>query len=629
MTADIRNRVIYPTAASSLRNNILRKFSNQREMSKLHQLREVLKAGSIDAYIIGSGDAHQSEYVAKSEERRAFISDFTGSAGTALVLADQALLWTDGRYFLQASQELSADWTLMRSGNPGVLEMNDWINTHMKDGQVVGVDPFLISTSAAKALAAKLAAKGIKLEAVNQNCVDKVWNDRPLGLRSHVIFHPLELAGESTAVKISRVQEKLRAARTDALVVSMLDEIAWLFNVRGSDVEYNPVVTAYGVVTLDHGTHLFIDPAKVEGRGSSLDGVIVHAYEEIGDYLKHLASLGLSVQLDPAQLNWGLSSIAAAGKTVEQVSPIQLMKSIKNEVELNGIRQAHIRDGAALTAFLGWLDSSVRAGAEAVTECSLAEVLETYRGKMVHHVSPSFATIAGYGPNGAIIHYRADEKSCASLGTDSVFLLDSGAQYSDGTTDVTRTMHFGVPTQRMKECYTRVLQGHIALSRVVFPEGTVGSRLDALARVPLWSIGLDYNHGTGHGVGAFLNVHEGPQGIGFRKRENEEGFYAGMTTSNEPGYYEEGSFGIRIENVCITVPAATPNNFNGRKYCKFETVTMCPISTTLIDVSLLDASEISWLNEYHALVRSILLPIIEEKFPEAVNFLINSTNPIA
>ena len=345
-------------------------------------------------------------------------------------------------------------------------------------------------------------------------------------------------------------------------------------------------------------------------------------YEDIEVFLIKQTSEG-PVVCDPLQLNWRLYA-AIKSNVIEKPSPITLAKSKKNQSELNGIREAHIRDGAALTAFLNWLTITVKSGAK-LTECDVVDKLEEFRGRMEKHVGPSFSTISGYASNGAIIHYKPEKDTCSTLGTDSLFLLDSGAQYLDGTTDVTRTLCFGTPSQHMKDCFTLVLKGHIALAKAVFPAGTLGSRLDCLARTPLWEFGLDFNHGTGHGVGAYLNVHEGPQGITFRKKDNEVGFYEGMTTSNEPGYYEEGNFGIRIENVCIVVPANTPYNFNDKEFLTLQDVTMTPISKDLMNMSLLNESEKAWINKYHATVRQNVSPLIQQYFPEAMEYLIQET----
>ena len=600
----------------------------------LSELRKALVAEGVDALWIGSGDAHQSEYVATSEERRAAVSGFTGSAGTAVVTCTnksetegKAALWTDGRYFLQAETQLSSEWELMRAGNKGVPEVNDWLAATLPEGSVVGVDHYMLSASQAERMQARLYTSGIRLKALRSNPVDKIWSDRPAFPSAAVRPHPVTLAGKSHHDKVEDLRAVIKQQGCVACVLSMLDEVCWLLNLRGDDVNFNPVFYAYCIVTLEE-VHLF---GPLESYGDDVRshlgaGVKLHAYEAAGDFCSDVAQVG-PVMVDPAQLNWALFEAIGSSRR-RCVSPVTLPKSIKNDVELAGIREAHLRDGAALTAFLHWLEASV-VGGETVTEYSAAEKLEWFRQQMPMHISPSFSTIAGYAANGAIIHYKPEQDTAATIGTDSLFLLDSGAQYADGTTDVTRTVHFGDPTQRMKDCYTLVLQGHIALATAVFPEGTLGSRLDAIARVPLWQAGLDYNHGTGHGVGAHLNVHEGPQGIGFRKRENEEGFRIGMTISNEPGYYEDGAFGIRIETVCVTIPSSTPNNFMNKTYCGFETVTMTPIGTKLVNASMLTSKELTWLNDYNAEVLAKLQPIMEQYFPgEAVDYLQRECRPL-
>jgi len=622
---------------------------------KLLSMRALMKAEHVNAFICGSADAHQSEYVSDRDGRRQWLSSFSGSAGTAIVLEDSALLWTDGRYFLQASTELSEEWTLMRSGDPGVLEMEAWLTKNLCAGSVVGVDGSLISAEQASSLSAALEKKGILLKSI-KNPVDALWIEQPDAPMNPVLV--MEGHGRPHGEKIAAVQGFLKEQGADAFCASMLDEIAWLYNIRGSDVKCNPVVISYAVITTD-GAHFFCDRRKLgsaalahlAGEDSSDEKsqspakgkrkrdeageaapIHIHPYEDIQKFLKDLVSVhGKRVAVDRKQINWDLflaAGGASSAAAVTVTSPLTMAKSLKNEVELNGIRAAHVRDGVALTAFLHWLDGAVRAAPGTITEYEAAERLETFRHAMAGHKYPSFDTIAGYGPNGAIIHYKPEKKTAASLSTDSLFLLDSGGQYNDGTTDVTRTNHYGTPTQRMIDCYTGVLKGHIALARLVFPEGTLGSRIDSAARSPLWEMGLDYNHGTGHGVGAFLNVHEGPQGIGFRKRDHEEGFRIGMTSSNEPGYYEEGAFGIRIENVCITVEKPTANHFGNRKYCCLETVTMTPISTSLINHGMLTPEEKKWLNSYHKECREKLMPGMKKHFPQSVSYLVRETEPI-
>jgi len=595
---------------------------------------ELLKEAQVSAFIVGSEDSHMSEYVPACHERRAYVSGFTGSAGTALITTTEHghMLWTDGRYWTQAVAQLPASFTLMRAGEPTVPDMEDWLATSLPAGSRVGVDARFLSANAAMKLQRRLTQAGVELVALDpRNPVDALWGAaRPAEPLGAATTHPLELAGEPVGAKVAAVQAALSSASPPARCVLLpaLDEVAWLLNVRGADVDFNPVFLAYAAVDVDSGAHLFVDPRKVDDalRAHLGEGVTLHAYDAFNGFVAEAAARG-GLQADLNVLNWSAYRAAGGGVT-DAASVVARSKAVKNAAELRGIREAHVRDGAALTSFLAWLERAVAAAArgerEPVTECSASEELERRRARMAGHVAPSFPTIAGYGPNGAVIHYRPEEGSCATIGTDAPFLLDSGAQYRDGTTDITRTLHFGDPTPHERACFTRVLQGHVALAGAVFPEHTLGSRLDALARTALWSCGLDYNHGTGHGVGAFLNVHEGPQGIGFRKRHHEMGFVEGMTTSNEPGYYEEGGFGIRIENICVCVPAETPHRFAGRKFLGFDTVSFAPIQLKMVDASLLTDKEVAWLNDYHAAVRAALSPLLADD-PEALEYLERET----
>jgi Xaa-Pro aminopeptidase len=412
-------------------------FQNAKE--SLTAVRTVLLENNVDAFIVGSGDAHQSEYVCDRDMRRQFVSKFNGSAGTALILQNAAYLWTDGRYFLQASNELSNDWTLMKSGEPKVLELADWIVENLSAGQSVGIDATLITTSQAKAMKSMFSAKGISLVSVEQNPIDIVWSktNQPPPPSSSIIVHGEERSGVSHQSKIAALQTFVREAKASAVVISMLDEVVWLFNIRGSDVDFNPVAISYAVVTLDKA-FLFVDPTKVSSSVHEhfAEAVEVRPYEEVESFLAQLALNG-PVIADPSQLNWRLYQ-ALGSSVLDRVSPVTLAKSIKNEVELEGIRQAHIRDGAALTAFIHWLETTVKKSPQSLSEVDAMDKLEEFRGQVKDHKGPSFPTIAGYGPNGAIIHYHAEKHNTAQIGVDSLFLLDSGGQYLDGTTDVTR-----------------------------------------------------------------------------------------------------------------------------------------------------------------------------------------------
>lgn len=425
----------------------------------LHALRAWLMGKGVDAILVGSEDAHQSEYVSDADARRTFVSGFTGSAGTALILQDQAFLWTDGRYYLQASQELTPVWTLMKVGMPNVPDTLEWIKNNLTRGQRVGIDPWLLTAASVLAMRKTLHANGIEVVDITSNPVDTIWStyNRPAYPSQPIEVLPLNRTGLSHQDKIELVVGELNKQNAVAIIISMLDEIAWLFNIRGSDVEYNPVVISYAVVAVDE-VRLFVDARKVTNdlRQHFGDSVRICAYEEIESYLIEKAKTG-KVLADSTKVNWRLYN-ALGEAVIDRPSPITLPKSLKNDVELEGIRNCHIRDGVALTAFIHWLEGAVRASPGTITEFDVAEKIEVFRSKMADHVGPSFSTIAGYGSNGAVIHYKPEKATALPLKLDSLFLLDSGAQYRDGTTDVTRTMCFGTPTQRMKDCYTAVLK---------------------------------------------------------------------------------------------------------------------------------------------------------------------------
>jgi Xaa-Pro aminopeptidase len=570
--------------------------------ARLGSFRSALQKESLHAYIIPTEDAHQSEYISESDKRRAWISGFTGSAGTAVVTLKEAALWTDGRYFLQASKQLdSAHWKLMKSGLPETPSMENWLKQVLPPSSSVGIDPRLFSKASATRLENALKGAGHTLKALERNLIDEVWTDRPAPPSASVFIHPIQYAGQEFPQKLQAVREYLSRSKADALVISSLDEIAWLYNLRGSDISFNPVFISYAVVTGDKA-FLFIDPRKIseDVRKHLGSHVELRGYEDVFPFLRSLSADGKRVSMDSTRCNLFLFNSVAAEHIVADGSPITLPKALKNPVEVEGLRQAHLRDGAALISFIAWLEAELEKGNTSLTECSVSDKLEEFRSKQKDFVSLSFETIAGSGPNGAIIHYKPEESSCAPVTKNHLFLLDSGGQYRDGTTDVTRTMHFGTPTAQEKAAFTRVLQGHIALDLAVFPRGTSGGKLDVLARMPLWKAGLDYRHGTGHGVGAFLNVHEGPQGISFREGALGVALQPGMTVTNEPGYYEDGAFGIRIESVLIVKEANTPHRFGDIPYYGFEHITFSPIQTKMIDLALMSEEDIKWVNDYNA-----------------------------
>lgn len=589
---------------------------------------------AIDAYIIPSQDAHQSEFIAECYMRRAYISGFTGSAGTAVVTNQTAALWTDGRYFLQAEKQLNSSWTLMRAGNPGVPSTSEWLNDVLSPGSRIGIDPFLFSSNAVEELKEAITSNSHELVYLYEyNLVDKIWNEaRPKPPSNPIRVHDLKYAGVDVSTKLSNLRSELTSAGSSAIVISMLDEIAWLLNLRGNDIPHSPVMYAYLIVEVD-AAKLFVDKSKVTGEVMSYlksAGVELKAYESILSEVKSLAAKGAHLWLDTSSVNAAIASTYAAAcdeyiggvgskpkvrsmtkhgssghsggppAAIYRPSPVSLSKSLKNPAELEGMRNAHLRDGAALAQFWDWLEQEIQKDT-VLTEVEVSDKLLEFRSKQAGFVGTSFDTISGSGANGAIIHYKPEPHSCGLVDAKKLFLLDSGAQYVDGTTDITRTVHFGEPSAWQKECFTRVLQGHIALDQAVFPENTPGFVLDAFARSSLWKIGLDYRHGTGHGVGAALNVHEGPQSISYRFG-NTTPLMKGMVVSNEPGYYEDHAFGIRIENLLYVKEVNTPNRFGGIEYIGFEKLTFVPIQAKMVDMSLLSVAEIDWLNEYHSQV---------------------------
>ncbi|KAB1202273.1 putative Xaa-Pro aminopeptidase P [Morella rubra] len=624
-------------------SEIKRNRTGSEPDAKLRKLRELFSKPdvNIDAFIIPSQDAHQSEFIAECYMRRAYISGFTGSAGTAVVTKDKAVLWTDGRYFLQAEKQLSSSWILMRAGNLGVPTTIEWLNEVLAPGGRVGIDPFLFSSDAAEELKEAIAKKSHELVYLyDLNPVDEIWGEsRPKPPNKPIRIHDLKYSGLDVASKLTSLRSELVDSASSAIVISMLDEVAWLLNLRGSDVPHSPVMYAYLIVEID-GAKLFIDNSKVMPEVMNHlknAGIELRPYDSILSEIESLAVQGTCLWLDTSSVNAAIvntyksacercttsngHSVGHPG--VYKSSPISVAKAVKNYAELEGMQNSHLRDGAALAQFWAWLEDVIQKNVK-LTEVEVADKLLEFRSKQAGFIDTSFDTISASGANGAIIHYKPETESCTLVDSEKLFLLDSGAQYIDGTTDITRTVHFGFPTARQKECFTRVLQGHIAIDQAVFPESTPGFVLDAFARSFLWKIGLDYRHGTGHGVGAALNVHEGPQSISFRYG-NMTPLLKGMIVSNEPGYYEDHSFGIRIENLLYVTEVDTPNRFGGVSYLGFKKLTFVPIQSKLIDLSLLSISEIDWLNEYHSQVWEKVSPLLDGS---ARQWLWNNTRPI-
>ena len=589
---------------------------------RLALLRDQMRRVGVHAYLVPSTDAHQSEYLPACWQRRHWISGFTGSAGDVVVTLESAGLWTDSRYYLQAEEQLAETGiTLFKSGLPDVPKMEQWIGGELETGEVLGVDPRVIGIKASETLAGDLVDEGIDLKFVSENLIDKIWLGRPGPSSAPIKVLPEIHAGEPLRVKLQRVREKMASAHVSTHVVTALDGIAWLFNLRGEDVEYNPVFIAYAAISESHA-YLFVDANKLAADAvRDLNGLVeIRPYEEIEEFLADPTLSGSSIWLDEGATNrWISDLVDDRGKRVER-SPITEFKAVKNSIELAGIRKAHAIDGVAMVRFLKWLEETV--GNEPVTELSAARRLLEFRQEGEGFVGPSFPTISGYGAHGAIVHYSVTEASDIPIGTDSLYLVDSGGQYLFGTTDITRTLCFGTPTDDQREMFTRVLKGHIELSTLSFPEGVNGQHIDLAARRPLWEVGRNYLHGTGHGIGHYLNVHEGP--ISISSRAPDVKLAEGHVLSNEPGYYENGGYGIRTENLVTVVPDDSRST-DAQKFLKFETLTRCPIGTALIQRDVLGDGAIAWLNAFHATVRDDLTPRLDSG---TAHWLYDKTKPI-
>ena len=570
--------------------------------NRIAALRAHIAQEQIQAFIIPSTDPHLSEYVAPHWQSREWISGFTGSAGTVVVTAKDAGLWTDSRYFLQAARQLEGTCiTLYKEMLPETPNIPEFLSAHLQEGDCVGIDGKMFSAEEVEHLQKELKKSGIRIKSI-ADPMQLLWTDRPAMPLAPAFVYDTKYAGMSFTEKLPAVRQAMEAAGADSLLLSALDEIAWLLNIRGNDVHCNPVVVSYLLIEKDK-VNYFVQPQKVTPELAeyfSANGISVHPYEEIGHYLNSFNAH--SILMNPAKTNYAIYSAIRPGcLIINGASPVALLKAIRNKQEIAGIHAAMQRDGVALVKFLKWLDEAVPAGKE--TEISVDKKLHTFRAAQPLYMGESFDTIAGYKEHGAIVHYEATPETDVTLKPEGFLLLDSGAQYLDGTTDITRTIALGPLTEEEKTDYTLILKGHIALAMAVFPEGTRGAQLDVLARMPIWKERMNYLHGTGHGVGHFHNVHEGPQSI--RMNENPVALQPGMVTSNEPGVYKAGSHGIRTENLVLTVPAG--EGMFG-KYLKFETLTLCPICRKGIIKELLTAEEIGWLNDYHRTVYEKLSP---------------------
>ncbi|UGX95909.1 aminopeptidase P family protein [Bradyrhizobium barranii subsp. barranii] len=575
--------------------------------ARLAALREELARRKLTGFVIPRADQQQNEYVPPSEERLAWLTGFTGSAGLAVVLTHEAVIFVDGRYTIQAAKQVDAKaWAVESLIDP---PPESWVSTHLKAGDRLGFDPWLHTSSAAERLAAACAKAGAELVAVDSNPVDAIWQDRPQPPLAPVAVHSLQNAGVVEAEKIAQIKSEIAKLGVDALVLSDSHAVAWTFNIRGADVAHTPLPLSYALVPKDGRPTVFIDHRKLSNltRDHLEQSADVREPDAMAPTLMALAKSGAAIALDNATAADALSRLiaSAGGKPVRGSDPIALLKAVKNATEIKGTRTAHRRDAVALARFLAFVDREASSGK--LTEIDAVEALETFRRDTGALKDVSFPTISGTGPNGAIVHYRVTRKSNRRIAPGDLLLIDSGAQYEDGTTDVTRTMAVGEPTSEMRDRFTRVLRGHIAIARAVFPDGTTGAQLDTLARQYLWAAGIDFEHGTGHGVGSYLSVHEGPARI---SKLGTTPLKRGMILSNEPGYYKTDSFGIRIENLELVVAA----DIEGaeKPMNAFETLTLAPIDRRLIDVAMLNKDELDWLNAYHARVRAEVRPALDE-----------------
>ena len=575
---------------------------------RLASLRAELKRRGLDGFVVPRADEHQGEYVPRRAQRLGWLTGFSGSAGLAIVLAQRAAIFVDGRYTLAVRDQVDAEAFVPHQIPEQSAEQ--WIADNLPKGGKLGFDPWLQTVDGYDRFARACQRAGGNFVPVESNPVDAVWRGRPPAPLAPVLPHPVEFAGETSESKRGRIASTLAARNADVALITAPDSIAWLLNVRGGDVPRTPFALGFALVHADGHVDLYMDRRKIPDRTVSWLGnaVTLAPPEELASALDMLGKLGKHVVLEPSTAPyWAATRLQAAGATlVRDADPIALPKACKNAVELEGIRVAHRRDGAAVSRFLEWLDT--RSGAGNLREIEVSDRLQALREETGKLRDLSFDTISGAGANGAIVHYRASESSERTLEPGSLYLVDSGGQYRDGTTDITRTVAVGTPSPEMRDRFTRVLKGHIALARARFPVGTTGSQLDVLARYALWQVGLDYDHGTGHGVGAYLSVHEGPHRIS--KMPNSVALQPGMIVSNEPGYYKAGAYGIRIENL-VAVKEVEIEGAD-RRYLEFETLTLAPIDLACIEPSVLTEAERQWLNDYHRRVRDTVGPTVDE-----------------
>lgn len=575
--------------------------------NRLSLVRQWMGSNGYSALIVPSTDPHMSEYVAERWKVREWLSGFDGSAGTVVVCSDKAGLWTDSRYFLQAGKQLEGSGiTLFKYGLPGVPDYIEWLCSVLEKGDKIAADASLFSVNESELMQKAFSRYGLELVLLDSDPFDIIWKDRP-GLPDNMVMaYPCRYAGESSSEKIGRIRDFLSCNGADCLFISMLDEIAWTLNLRGNDIEYNPVFVSYLMVSLDK-VILFVGEDKLTDEVKAYlaeSGVETRPYEDVKSVANELA--GRKVIVDPSKNSALIGKILSAAEVLPLVSPVAMMKAMRNETEINGLRNAMIKDGIALVRFAIWLEDAVAKGSE--TEYTIGLKLRDFRSMQPLFVGESFAPIVGFRENGAIVHYEASEATAAKVSGNGLLLIDSGAQYLDGTTDITRTFAFGNLTDEEKTDYTLVLKGNIQLAMACFPEGTRGTQLDVLARAAMWKAGFNYLHGTGHGVGHFLNVHEGPQAI--RMNDVPVALRLGMVTSNEPGIYKSGRHGVRLENLMLV-----RNEGEGEfgQFYSFETVTLFPFDRNAIVADMLTGEELDWLNAYHKRVYEILSPMLSEE----------------
>ncbi|XP_041652750.1 xaa-Pro aminopeptidase 2 [Cheilinus undulatus] len=598
---------------------------------QLQELREQMRPLNISAYIIPGTDAHLSEYIAPRDARMAFMTGFTGSAGTAIVTPTRAALWTDSRYWVQAERQLDCNWELEK--DVSIISIAEWLISEVPPGGEIGFDPFLFSLQTQENYNMNLESSNRTLKSIPTNLVDQVWTNRPPIPPDNITRLPDRVIQRSWQMKVTDIRNQMKENLYEptALLLSALDETAWLFNLRGNDIPYNPFFYSYTLLTMDQiwlfvHTHRVTEELKVY-LNTSCEGplcVQLKQYDTVRDILiNYVSQPGVKVWIGTEYTNYALYELITPEEKLltSSYSPVLTTKAIKDETEQQVLRDAHVRDAVAVIQLLMWLEKAVPQGKE--TELTASEYVDMCRSKQKDSRGPSFETISASGPNAALAHYSPTKETSRKLTVDEMYLIDSGGQYLDGTTDITRTVHWGTPTAMQKEAFTRVLMGNIEISRTIFPSGTRGVNMEMLGRRALWEVGLNYGHGTGHGVGNYFGVHEWP--VGFQG--NNIGFRSGMFTSIEPGYYKENDFGIRIEDIAVVVPAQTKY---GHNYLTFDTVSLVPYDRKLIDTSLLSSQQLQWLNNYYETIRKVLGPELDkQKLPEEKDWMLKNTEPFS